>query len=577
MANRNSVICGLLRNRSGNIAITAALTAPLIGAVLALGVDYGYLTLQKRQLQNTADLAAISAASAGTNAEGAVLKYFQLNNKNLGVKTANGLLTDTGIIPFDQETVLSTRGGYAEVIKGRYVPDATVAVGQRFVENATPTNAVKVNVVEKGQIYFAGSFTTAPTLSAVGTAASQRVAAFSVGSRIASLNEGMLNSLLGGLLGTNISLSLMDYTALVGADVNALQIVDALALDLNLTAGTYRKVLDTEITYSKFINVLTKVTGLKPGVVATLKTLEKAVNKSTIKLHLGDIVALGPIADQVVGTGENLKVTAGVFDLISAAATAGNDGKQIAVDAGASIPGLLSTKVTLSIGEPPVGTPSLAVGTIGTIARTAQTRLAVTVSANGLQAIAGLKVNIPIYVELANAEAQLADIRCAAGGQGSVDVNVVPGVAEISLGNVDTSAFNNFGKKPRVTQAAIIDSTLLKISGMSHIDIANLTKTKLTFVPADITQGTIKNVSNRDVATSLVKSLLKNLDLDISLLFLTIGTPTVVTAALAETLSVATAPIDTVLYNTLMVLGVKVGEADVRVTDVRCMQPALVQ
>ena len=73
MAKSNSVMGKLLRDRSGNIAITAALTAPLIGAVLALGVDYGYLTLQKRQLQNTADLAAISAASAGTNAESAVL------------------------------------------------------------------------------------------------------------------------------------------------------------------------------------------------------------------------------------------------------------------------------------------------------------------------------------------------------------------------------------------------------------------------------------------------------------------------------------------------------------------------
>jgi uncharacterized membrane protein len=59
--------------------------------------------------------------------------------------------------------------------------------------------------------------------------------------------------------------------------------------------------------------------------------------------------------------------------------------------------------------------------------------------------------------------------------------------------------------------------------------------------------------------------------------FITIGTPTLVQAALAETLSVATAPIDSLLYNTLMLLGIKVGEADVRVTDLRCMNPALVQ
>lgn len=77
--------------------------------------------------------------------------------------------------------------------------------------------------------------------------------------------------------------------------------------------------------------------------------------------------------------------------------------------------------------------------------------------------------------------------------------------------------------------------------------------------------------------TSLVSSLLTNLDLDIKILFLSLGTPTLIQQALANTLSLVTAPVDALLYNTLLVLGVKIGEADVRVTDVRCMQPALVQ
>ncbi|MGG2475230.1 TadG family pilus assembly protein, partial [Rhizobium sp. BR5] len=103
--------------------------------------------------------------------------------------------------------------GYAEVIKGHYEPDATVPVGQRFVDNALPTNAMKVNIVEQGQIFFASAFTKPPRVSAVGTASSQKIAAFSVGSRLASLDEGILNSLLGGLLGTTVSLKLMDYQA----------------------------------------------------------------------------------------------------------------------------------------------------------------------------------------------------------------------------------------------------------------------------------------------------------------------------------------------------------------------------
>jgi len=217
------------------------------------------------------------------------------------------------------------------------------------------------------------------------------------------------------------------------------------------------------------------------------------------------------------------------------------------------------------------------VGGQGTIVRTAQTRLAVEVAVDGLSAIAGLRVRVPIYIDLAQSEARLAAIRCTGGGQGTVDVDVVPGAADIALGDVDTSAFNNFGKTPRVVQAAVVDSALLKILGKAQITASNMTKTKVTFSQADITQGTVKNVSTKDTATSLIQSLLKNLDLDIKVLFLTLGTPTLVTSALADTLSLVTKPLDTVLYNTLLVLGIKIGEADVRVTDVRCMQPALVQ
>ncbi len=576
MQNSVSKFARMLRDRSGNVAIMAGITAPLMMGVLALGVDYGSLTVQKRQLQNTADLAAISAASA-SNVERAVFQYFQLNNKNIGVKTASGILTETGTTPFDPKTAFSSRDGYAEVIKGRYVPDANVGIGKRFVENATPSNAVKVNIYEKGHIYFASTFTTAPTISAVGTAAAQRLAAVSVGSRVASLNNGLLNNLLGGLLGTTISFNLVDYQALVAADVNALKIIDALALDLNLTAGTYRDVLKTEITYGKFVSALLKATGTRPTVTAALKSLEKALNKSTVKLRLEQVLALEPILDKHIGNAENLNVQAGLFDLITAAATAANGGKQLSLDAGVTVLGLASTKITLAIGEPPVGTPSLALGSTGSVVRTSQTRLSIDTKVDGLKALLGLSVNVPLYVEVANAEAKLTDIRCSANGTAAVDVDVVPGIAEISLGNVDTTAFNNFGRDPRVTKAAIVDALVLKINGMAHVDAANMTKTKLTFQQSDITQATVKSVSTKDATTSLVKSLLKNLDVDINVLFLTIGSPTVVQAALAETLSVATVPIDALLYNTLMLLGIKIGEADVRVTDARCAHPALVQ
>lgn len=564
------------KNKSGNIAITAGLTAPLFVGILALGVDYGALTLQKRELQQTADLAAISAAAA-VNPDQAVLQYFKLNGKKIGIKTENGLLTDTGFVSADIEGHLAGVDGYATVTKGRYVPDSTVDMGQRFVADASPTNAVKVEIVEKGQIYFASSFTTAPKISAVGTAAASRVAAFSVGSRLLSLNEGLLNAVLSGLLGSSVNLKLMDYQALVSADINLLKTIDILAIDLGLQAGTYRDLLAKDITLSQFLNALGRTGGLQPSLVATIKTLERAANKTSISLPLEKIVNLGPFLGNMVGSGENLKVTAELFDLVSAAAIAANGHQQIAINAGASVPGLAATKLTIAIGEPPVSAPPLAVGSTGTVVRTAQTRLAIETSVTGLKALLGLQINLPLYVEVANAEAKLADIRCMTPGNGAVDIDVVPGLAEIALGNVDTSAFNNFGRTPRVTKASILDSAVVRINGMAQINSGNLTKSRLTFYQADIQQARIKQVSTKDVTTSLVASLLKKLDVDINVLFLTIGSPAIIQSALADTLSAATKPIDELLYNTLLVMGVKIGEADVRVTDLRCMQPVLVQ
>lgn len=564
------------KNRSGNVAIMVGLTAPLFAGILALGVDYGALTLQRRQLQHTADLAAISAAAA-VDPDQAVLQYFKLNGKKIGLKTDDGLLTDAGLVSLDIDGDLAGVDGYATITKGRYVPDPNIDVGQRFIANASPSNAVKVEIIEKGQIFFASSFTTAPKVSAVGTAAASRVAAFSVGSRLLSLNEGLLNAVLSGLLGSSVNLKVMDYQALVSADINLLKTIDLLAIDLGLQAGTYRDLLSEDVSLGQFLNALGRTGGLQPSLVATMKTLERAANGTRIRLPLEKVVNLGPFLDNMVGNGENLKVTAGLFDLISAAVIAANGGKQIAINAGVAVPGLAATKLTIAIGEPPVSTPPLAVGTVGTVVRTAQTRLAVETSVTGLKALLGLQIQLPLYVEVANAEAKLTDIRCMSPGNGAVDIDVVPGLAEIALGNVDTSAFNNFGRTPRVTKASILDSAVVRINGMAQINSGNLTKSRLTFYQTDIQQARMKKVSTKDVTTSLVSSLLKKLDVDINVLFLTIGSPTVTQSALADTLSAATRPVDELLYNTLLVMGVKIGEADVRVTDLRCMQPVLVQ
>ena len=117
---RRQTIAG---DRAGNIAITAALAMPLAIGALALGVDYGSLTLQQRQLQASADLAAIAAAANISTAEKSAFDFFAMNGQSIGVVSAGGLLTTKGVVPFNPKTALEAYGSYAEITRGRYVPD----------------------------------------------------------------------------------------------------------------------------------------------------------------------------------------------------------------------------------------------------------------------------------------------------------------------------------------------------------------------------------------------------------------------------------------------------------------------
>jgi uncharacterized membrane protein len=190
-----------------------------------------------------------------------------------------------------------------------------------------------------------------------------------------------------------------------------------------------------------------------------------------------------------------------------------------------------------------------------------------------------MKVQVPLYLEVATAEAALSEINCLGGARNNATVKIkaVPGVAEIALGTVDTSAFDNFGSAPRVTKATIVSSALLKVTALGHVDADNMSPETLSFLPSEIQAGKIKSVSTKDTLTSLTTSLLGNLDLEVKILLLTLGSPQAVQTALASTLATVTQPLDNVLYNTLLALGIRIGEADIRVTDVACQRSVLVQ
>lgn len=569
----------LISDRSANTATLFALFMPIMIGCLALGVDYGNLTLQQRKLQKTADLASIIAAADIKNAEKAVAQFFALNNEKIAVETSNGLLLGNDLIP-REEYVADAKGGIAHLILGRYYPDPSIDTNMRFVAMNTSPDAAKVMIRKEGDLYFGKMFSSAPELNAEGTSSAEKLAGFSVGSRLASLDGGILNSLLGAMLGTTVSLKVMDYEALLDADVNVLSFINVLATRLNLTALTYDEILSTDLTLPQLLSSMRLTSGVPPTVQTVLRTLETITSKDNRTFKLEQLLNLDPKGPLTIATDAPWDMKIGALEMVTAAVALSNGTNQISINTGLNLPGLAGVKLNIAIGEPPVGTPSHALAPIGTAVRTAQTRLTLEVSVDGLQLLAGTKIRLPLYVEVAHAEARIADIQCSNSSKnsGTVAIDAVPGVLELAVGDVNPSVLSNFSDDARVTKAELVNAIgLVKISGMAHTEAKNLSISRLNFSSSDISQARVKSVSTKDILSSTTSTLINNLDLDVKVLTLSLGLEPLLKAALSATLANVTAPIDTLLYNVLALVGVKVGEADIRVTGVSCQRPVLVQ
>ncbi|TJV00890.1 MAG: hypothetical protein E5Y35_30585, partial [Mesorhizobium sp.] len=351
-------------------------------------------------------------------------------------------LRDNGITSVavqQQGTKIEPTGSKAvvEVVPGRYSGVSSIAAGSRFEAGKLPYNAVQVSMKKLGTLYFAASVMAPPVIGTTATASAQPAAAFSVGSRLASVNGGILNALLGALLGGNLSLSVMDYNSLISADVDVLSFTDALATQLRLTGGTYSDVLGSKATVGQITTAMANVPGLDRTAKLALQTMASSATNS-VKIPLGHLVDLGSVGS--LGLGQKpagLSVSASAMSMVSAAAALANGTNQVTVDLGATIPGLTSTTLQVAIGEPMQSSPWLAVGELGTVVRTAQTRIKLNPSVgigngnngNGFgngtgNGTAGMKlgggvkllaVNLPLNIEVAYAEAKLTDISCPTG------------------------------------------------------------------------------------------------------------------------------------------------------------------
>ncbi|GAA3841571.1 pilus assembly protein TadG-related protein [[Pseudomonas] carboxydohydrogena] len=539
-----------ISDERGNIAFIAAACMLLVTGCAALGIDIGSVFTDKRRAQGAADLAAIVAASDITRAPRAAAATVARNN-----------------FPPDSLVAVET---------GVYKADTSIVPQQRFTAGAAPANAVRVTMQTRTPLFFGKVLTGDPTvnLRVTSVATTTQLATFAIGSRLASLNGGLLNQLLGQMLGTSLSLSAMDYQALADAKVNLFDFMSALATRANLTGVSYDSLLQSNLKVTDIIAAL-QSSGVTGTASSALSNVGSSLSGITTKVTLGDLIDAGPYADMTVGQQPKVGVDLAALDLLSATAQLANGTHQIAVNLNLGLPGIAAVSLQVTVGERPVGSSWITIGQAGASVHTAQTRILATVQLLGGGSVAA--VNLPVYVEVAAGTATLNSVSCGYPdiSSSTAQLGVSPGIVDAWIGGVSNADMNNFTSKPNPPAATLVDLGAIKVTGRAHATMANTSPTNVNFSYADIQAQTRKTVNTTSFTSSLTGSLLGDLTLAIQVGPLALPIPGL-GPQVTSIISGATGSIDTLLNTVLQTLGVGLGQADVWVAGIRCDGAVLV-
>ncbi|WP_294234563.1 TadG family pilus assembly protein [uncultured Sphingomonas sp.] len=534
----------LWRDRRGGVSVLTGITALVIVGSAAMGIDIGILTLSQRRLQGIADEAALAAAASTPDRRAEAIGR---------LLTANGL--------GDVSTTITP---------GRYQADPAIPPANRFTPG-TDAGALRVTLRRPVPLFFGRVLTGRNTSPVAASATARRIdmAAFSMGTRLVNISGGLPGALLNGLAGSDLSLSLVDYQALVSSQIDLLRMSQALGTRIGLTGASFDTILATDVALPTLLNAMADATG-NPGTATLLRNLSLRVPGS--KVPLSRLIDLGPLGTMTKATSRNV-IAMDAYSMLRESLTAANGQRQVALDLGASVPGLLSTKVLLTIGQRPVTAPWLSVAQDGsTIVRTAQQRLLVDTQI-GVPLLANIQ--LPIFVETAAAQAQLSGIGCTAGAQ-SVTLNVLPSPGTIAIAQVDRSRFNDMSQSPIAGEVPLLQVPLARVQGYAKVELASDSAwQRVSFSQSDIANLTSRTVTANSAVRGIASSLIGQVNLRLEVLGLGLGL-----SGLTGTVGAALTPVapalDLLIGNLTDLLGLHVGQADVTVNGVRCGNAMLV-
>lgn len=467
------------RDESGAIGPMVAVMGPLLLAFTAFALDVGLYYTGNRQLRIATEAAALAAAGQLTddNARSRALLYLSRNG-----------YADPSILK--------------QVKVGYYCANDNLKAasngGARFVTSSSPElsdcpgsvlrqpNAVRIVTGRPSKQFLAGIFGEAspiPQLTATASAARIDEAGISATSGLLEISNPLVttvNTLLGKLLGVQLTLSTAKIEALLAGNVDAGLFFDALADRVNFK-GTYGELVLGSYQLKDIANAAASAAGSN----TTKSALEELAHQApaNYSVPLKGLFSVGVWKNMLVGdtkVAPALRAGLNSYQLISYAVQDG----PVVLDVGAAIQPLLP-KNLITGSEVKVGLavsghdnrPRFAFGPAGEAkVGTSMIRLKVDVTLVNLP-LGIAKANIPVLLDVASAEAEVSGvdgINCVGkinqDGNTTVRVSVKSAlvkayVGDYYVGNVKTNPLI----KPlppiystNIRQTAIVDAISLK-------------------------------------------------------------------------------------------------------------------
>jgi len=451
----------------GAIGLMAALTLGLALLFLLLVVDSGRLYLEQRKLQRIADMAALEATSGKGTCQGPTPSATVLA-RQAALRNGHGESADHTLVVECGSVKPGVSGLRAFSVDAAQDQAIRVTVGHRV-----PTSLI----ASVWSLLAKGTGATQTQLQAQATAGhtGPALARLSIRSSLANIDTAkskQLNDLWSALLGAPLNLSLVQWNGLLGANVNLLHFLDALAIKAKVTVGDYTELLHQTLQVGDVVAVMADVAAQDNPLVnvSGLGTIS-AATKNAGGIMVGELLNI-----QNGGTSAGLNTSLNTLQLVQGTLELANSKHAVETTLPISVLGLANLSTRLKIIEPPqfsaVGDPSLAKSSPtepGQIyVRTAQMRILI--QANLAPLLGGLNLGIiqllpnptlDIGFDVASASSHVRGYDCSSAANKRLTVKNDAAAVQVLVGTINSA---NFFSSTQPVQASPL--ILLRVLGI---------------------------------------------------------------------------------------------------------------